>query len=91
MYIANKDKRKCVERRQKVAYRNLKVEMGRCDVTIEAISKVLGIHRNSVANKLNGTSSFSIEEAMEIHNVFFPNLGYKYLFATEEDPVDGKV
>lgn len=70
-----------------VAYRNLKAEMGRCDVTIEAISKTLGIHRNSVANKLNGASSFSIEEAMKIHNAFFPNMGYKYLFATDEQEV----
>lgn len=68
-----------------MAYSNLKAEMGRKDITMETISKTLKIHRNSVANKLNGTSSFSIEEAMKIRNTFFPNLEYKYLFATESD------
>lgn len=68
----------------KLAYRNLKAEMGRKDVTIEAISKELGVHRNSVSNKINGTSSFSIEEAMRIKKKFFPDLEYCYLFQTEE-------
>lgn len=67
-----------------MAYKNLKAEMGRSDVSIETLSKALGIHRNSVSNKLNGTSSFSIEEAMLIRGKFFPNMEYKYLFATDE-------
>nr|DAJ71525.1 MAG TPA: SOS-response transcriptional repressor [Caudoviricetes sp.] len=67
-----------------MAYSNLKAEMGRKNVTIEAVAKILEIHRNSVANKLNGTSSFTIEEAMKIKNTFFPNLEYRYLFATEK-------
>lgn len=66
-------------------YRNLKAEMGRNDITIEVMAKQLGIHRNSVANKLRGPSAFSIEEAMMIKNTYFPTLEYSYLFATEED------
>ena len=69
---------------KEMAYSNLKAEMGRKNVTIEAVAKILEIHRNSVANKLNGTSSFTIEEAMKIKNTFFPNLEYRYLFATEK-------
>lgn len=68
-----------------MAYGNLKAEMGRRDITIEAVAKALGIHRNSVYNKLNGSSSFSIEEAITIKNAFFPNCDYKYLFEHEED------
>lgn len=49
-----------------MAYSNLKAEMARKDITIESMAQMLGIHRNSVANKLNGASSFSIEEAMKI-------------------------
>ena len=69
---------------KEMAYSNLKAEMGRKNVTIEAVAKILEIHRNSVANNLNGTSSFTIEEAMKIKNTFFPNLEYRYLFATEK-------
>ena len=66
-----------------MAYSNLKAEMARKDITIESMAQMLGIHRNSVANKLNGASSFSIEEAMKIRGIFFPDLGYNYLFAPD--------
>ena len=68
-----------------MAYSNLKAEMGRRDITIEAIARLLGIHRNSVANKLNGPSSFSIEEAIKIKSAFFPTCEYKYLFKHETE------
>ena len=67
-----------------MAYINLKAEMGRSDITAEAISKLLGIHRNSVANKLSGQSSFSIEEAIKIKNTFFSEFEYDYLFKSEQ-------
>ncbi len=63
---------------------NLKGEMAKKDITIEEVSKMLGIHRNSVANKLNGDSAFTIHEAFKIHDSFFPELSIDYLFATEE-------
>lgn len=65
-------------------YGNLKAEMGRKDITIEEISKLLGIHRNSVANKVNGRSRFTVDEAKVVKEVFFPNLSIDYLFATDE-------
>lgn len=67
-----------------MAYGNLKAEMGRRDITIEAIAKALHIHRNSASNKVNGPSSFSIEEAMIVKDTFFSDLDYEYLFQTEE-------
>ena len=67
-----------------MVYINLKAEMSRKSITMETLSKFLGIHRNSVSNKLNGNSSFSIEEAIKIKNYFFPELSYKYLFETSE-------
>ena len=76
---------KCISEVMEMAYSNLKAEMGRRDITIEAISKLLGIHRNSAANKLNGPSSFSIEEAIKIKSEFFPDYEYKYLFKHEEE------
>ena len=41
---------------------NLKGEMAKNGITIEAIAKLLGIHRNSAANKINGDSSFTPSE-----------------------------
>lgn len=61
-------------------YSNLKAEMAKKDITIEAISKTLDIHRNSVANKLQGKSAFSIEEAVKIQRNYFPDKPLKYLF-----------
>lgn len=63
-----------------MAYLNLKAEMGRRDVTIEAIASRLGIHRNSVSYKLNKEGSFSIEEADIIQKVFFPEVPLTVLF-----------
>lgn len=70
-----------------MAYSNLKAEMGRNDVTIEEIAKGLGIHRNSASNKINGPSSFSIEEAILVREKFFPDKTLDYLFKTDEEEV----
>lgn len=63
---------------------NLKAEMAKKDITIEEISKLLGIHRNSVSNKINGDSSFSVEEAFKIQEKYFPKLALNYLFEKED-------
>ena len=65
-------------------YGNLKAEMGRKDIPIEEVSKLLGIHRNSVANKVNGRSRFTVDEAKVVKEAFFPNLSIDYLFDTAQ-------
>lgn len=70
--------------------KNLKAEMARYGVTAAAIAKVLKIHRNSASNKINGKSSFTIEEAIEIRTVFFPTLSLDYLFANSADRHEAK-
>lgn len=65
-------------------YKFLVGEMAKEKVTIEAISKLLGIHRNSVANKLNGSTAFTIEETIQIQETFFPDCNLKELFKREE-------
>lgn len=65
-------------------YSNLKAEMGRHDITIEAIAKLLNIHRNSVSYKLNKGGSFSIEEANAIQKTFFPKIPLVTLFTKDE-------
>lgn len=67
-----------------MAYLNLKAEMGRRDITIEAIATRLGIHRNSVSYKLNKDGSFSIEEADRIQKEFFPEVPLSVLFEREK-------
>lgn len=64
---------------------NLKGEMAKRNITIEEISKLLGVHRNSVANKLNGNTPFTVDEAFKIHEMFFSKLSLNYLFSTEEN------
>ena len=63
---------------------NLKGELAKNDITIEEVSKMLGIHRNSVANKINGDSSFTIDEAFKIQKEYFPTLSLEYLFKKEK-------
>ena len=58
-------------------------EMAKKKITKEDISIVLGIHWNSVANKINGNSSFSVEEALKIRNAFFPEWKIEDLFRRE--------
>ena len=65
-------------------YSNLKAEMARKGISIEEVSKTLDIHRNSVANKINGDTPFTVEEAFKIHDKYFPKLSLDYLFTTEE-------
>lgn len=62
---------------------NLKGEMAK-KYHIEEVAKFLNIHRNSVSNKLNGDSAFSIDEAFKIQEKYFPKLSMDYLFKTEE-------
>lgn len=79
------NKRKCVKKEgDKMIYTNLKAEMARYGVTIESIAKTLGIHRNSVANKIKGKSSFSIDEASTIQKEFFPKEKLQFLFEREQ-------
>lgn len=61
-------------------YLNLKKEMERNGISIEDISKSLNLHRNTVSNKLNGTTPLSIEEGIQIRNTFFDYADFQYLF-----------
>lgn len=63
-----------------MSYSNLKAEMARRGITIESIAQLLGIHRNSAANKVNGKNQFTIQEAFDIQKTFFPDLEAQYLF-----------
>lgn len=63
---------------------NLKGEMAKRNIKVEDIANELKIHRNSASNKINGDTSFSIEEAVKIKDTYFPDLSLKYLFEKSE-------
>lgn len=65
-------------------YKILKEKMASRNVKIEDIALLLQIHRNSASNKINGSSSFSIDESIKVRDAFFPDLELDYLFSTEE-------
>jgi plasmid maintenance system antidote protein VapI len=61
-------------------YENLKIEMLKAGITIEKIAEEMGVHRNTIGNKINGDTPLSIDEALFIRNRWFPNLDFFYLF-----------
>ena len=61
-------------------YLNLKTELERNRITETELADLLGVHRNTIANKLNGTTSFTIDEAVLIRDKFFPYAEFQYLF-----------
>lgn len=68
------------KRRCEKMYLNLKKEMDRNGITIEDLSKSLNLHRNTISNKINGSTPLSIEEGMKIRNIFFEYADFQYLF-----------
>jgi DNA-binding CsgD family transcriptional regulator len=58
--------------------------MAKRRITNEAIANLLGIHRNSVYNKIRGMGTFSVDEAITIRNNFFPDMKIEELFPPEQ-------
>lgn len=69
---------------------NLKKEMAGADISVEALAQFLQLHRNTVSNKIEGTSKFTVDEAFKIQEKFFPGIGLAYLFK-ESDSTSVKV
>lgn len=63
-------------------YKNLKAQMTAHNVTIEQMSRLLNVHRNTVANKLDG-GTFTVEEAFIIKEYMFRQFDLSYLFKRE--------
>lgn len=61
-------------------YDNLKAAMSQKGITVDAMAKVLNVHRNTVQNKLEGESEFTFGQAQLISEVMFPEYTMKYLF-----------
>ena len=61
-------------------YSNLKMVMAQHGYTQRQIAEKIGIHENSIRNKISGTSPFTVEEAFKIKELFFPNYEFSFLF-----------
>lgn len=70
---------------------NLKKEMAGKDISIEEMAQFLQLHRNTVANKIDGSSKFTIDEAFKVHDKFFPEVGLAYLFKEADQPTQSAV
>lgn len=66
-------------------YENLKAEMAKKGISIDALARLLGVHRNTVQNKLSGECEFTIGEAQLISETMFPEFTIKYLFHRKLD------
>ena len=65
-------------------YKNLIAEMAKSVVTKRAMASTLGMHENTLKNKLSGKSAFTVEESFKIKEIFFPNQELPYLFENDE-------
>ncbi len=61
-------------------YENLKALLAVKGITIEALARLLGVHRDTVSNKLNGESEFTYGQAEVIQETLFPEYNIRYLF-----------
>lgn len=63
--------------------KNLSAEMARFGVSYADLTDLLNCTQKTVSNKLNGSTEFSVSEAMKIRDKFFPGMRLEYLFSTE--------
>lgn len=63
-------------------YSNLLKTMKEKKITFKQVAELLGCQLNTVSDKVDGTvkSGFSIDEALLIKKVFFPEYEITYLF-----------
>lgn len=61
-------------------YNNLKLEMKKKKVNNRDLMAALNVSYQSVSNKICGRTSFKIEEAITVRDLFFPFMALEYLF-----------
>lgn len=64
-------------------YLTLIGEMAKHNVTKRDLSDLLGVHWNSITNKISGKSDFSVTEAIKIRDRHFPEWEIENLFRRE--------
>ncbi|MBR6707869.1 MAG: helix-turn-helix transcriptional regulator [Clostridia bacterium] len=65
-------------------YENLLALMAQKGISIDAMAKLLNVHRNTVSLKLNGESEFTFGQAELIMDTMFPEYNFKFVFRRKE-------
>lgn len=63
---------------------NLEAEMARAKITQAKLADMLGITPTTLSFKLNGKSTLSLKECVEIKKKAFPDKTLDYLFQTDD-------
>lgn len=71
-----------------IAFANLRAEMARANLSINAMAPKVGMGRDTLSNKLRRKSPIALNEAYTIKHLFFPDCKIEYLFK-EVIEVDG--
>lgn len=66
-------------------YPNLEAEMARSKITQAKLAEMLGITPTTLSFKLNGKSTLSLKECVQIKKNAFPDKSLDYLFQTDEE------
>lgn len=61
---------------------NMIFELRRKNITNKAVAELIGASEKTVVNKLNGTSEFTVSEAISINVNLLPEFKLAYLCAT---------
>lgn len=61
-------------------YNNLEAEIVRCKIKKTVIAKEIGRSYNTLNLKIAGKYPFTYDEALKIHEKFFPQCDFKDLF-----------
>lgn len=61
-------------------FHNLEAEMARKELTKLDIQKRIGLSQSTFYSKSNGKNEFTLLEAQQIKNEFFPECSLDYLF-----------
>ena len=61
-------------------YPNLRAEMAREHVTVEALAKAIGVNISTASAKLNSYDRIKYSECRKIRDTFFPTMQIDYLF-----------
>lgn len=72
-------------KQNKIAYPNLRAEMGRKGLTIKTLSAAVDINRDTLSRKLSKKTPISLREAFKIQLAVFPGQDIRYLFAEDSD------
>ena len=68
-------------------YPNLEADMARSKITQAKLAEILGITPTTLSFKLNGKSTLSLKECVQIKKNAFPDKSLDYLFQTDEEVV----